>query len=120
MMSIRSFLFLLAAATLLLNGFVRSQSPKPPQAKPTIYSVVKVGEEVKVVEKSTVSELKKQLASDYKEAVATWTKAKKDAAKAGETFDEPKPSKPAFKVLAATVKTLEQAEAIAAKARGEG
>ncbi len=64
------------------------------------YSVVRVGDEIRMIEVEGLEDLAKRTKEKYREEVAAWTRAKKEASQDRTDFDEKKPSPPTFKVLA--------------------
>ena len=75
------------------------------------YAVIRVGDEVKVIPKTTVGQEKKDAASKYKADLKVYQDAKKTAGKnPDQAADLKKPSKPVVTVLKASVKSQVEAE----------
>lgn len=75
------------------------------------YSVVQIGNEVKVVKDSEVKALRDKVDEDFKKTLAAYEEAKKAAAKTKKKFADPKPTKPVFKSIATALKSIEDANA---------
>ena len=76
-----------------------------PYAKSESYSVVQVGDEIRVVRKSELANLKKSVAEDYKRDMKIYQDSKKGKDKAATT----KPIKSEVKILKQTCKTEQEA-----------
>jgi hypothetical protein len=83
---------------------------KPAATKTETYSVVQVGDEIKVVKKSEMMTFQKGLADAYKQEMKTYNEAKKEASKKKEKLDMPKPVKPTVKTLKPSLKSQQEAE----------
>lgn len=118
----------LALGCILALGSITSLSGSP-QKEPELrklntlkaepLAVVQIGEEVRIVKKSEVAGLKKELDGKYRAAVKEYVAAQKEARKAKQEFSKAKPVKESLSILAASVKTQEDAEAIRDKAMNE-
>ena len=82
----------------------------PPVAKNESYSVIQIGEDIKVVSSSDKIKLTKQADDDYKKALKNYQDAKKD-----KNNHDPKPDKKDYtlKVLKASFKTQDDAQKFA-------
>lgn len=80
-------------------------------------AVVQVNDEVRVVLASSLKDLQKQIADDYKAESRRHAQAQAAARKAREEFDEPKPRKPVFRVIEKSVPSVEKAEQVRTKAQ---
>jgi hypothetical protein len=76
------------------------------------YSVVQIGDDVKVVKSSEVAGLRKKVDEDFQVTLKTWNDSKVAAAKAKKKFNDSKPVKPNLLVIAQAIKKMEDAEAI--------
>lgn len=65
------------------------------------------------VPSSKVKSRIKELLSDYQEAYRTWREASREARRAREKFDEPKPRKPGLKKLGSKIRGRDKAESLA-------
>ncbi len=72
------------------------------------YALVKVGDEVKIIKNSELERLKSQLDSKYQRDLKAYGEAKKAAVKNKEKFNQPKPVRQLYKILAKNL-TLEAA-----------
>jgi len=84
------------------GGGGKGGSGKPPattKPKKEFWAVVQVGEDYQVVKKSDLKKFKKDLETSYRNDLKSWNQSKKDAQKAKEKFDAPKPVKPKIKVI---------------------
>ena len=75
------------------------------------FSVIQIGNEVKVVKSSEVAGLREKSNEDFKKALQAFEDAKKAATKAKKKFADNKPVKPSFKTLFTALKS--QADATA-------
>ena len=111
-----------AVAVMFLAGFwaVSSSGAVPKRttdqtAKPKVetYSVVQIGEEVKVVKKSELTTLRKSIATEDKQAAKAYEEAKKasgkDKDKDKNNSELVKPVKRKIKVLKGSLKTEQEA-----------
>lgn len=97
---------------LALVGFWMSTATSFAQKAATEkWAVVRVDDEVRVIESSGVKDLRKSLDEEWKAATRQYAEARKQASKAKEEFTEPKPSKRVFKVLKDGFKSQELATA---------
>ena len=83
---------------------------KPAATKVEMYSVVQVGDEVKVLKKSELITFQKGLADAYKQEMKAYNEAKKEAGKKKEKLDMPKPVKPIVKTLKTLLKSQQEAD----------
>jgi hypothetical protein len=79
------------------------------------YSVVQVGDSVKVVKSTAVGALRDKANEDFKASLRAYEEAKKAAAKAKKKFTDPKPAKPVFKTVATALRTEDVANALRTK-----
>ncbi len=79
------------------------------------YSVVQVGDSVKVVKSTEVGALRDKANEEFKASLKAYEEAKKAAAKAKKKFTDSKPTKPVFKTVATALKTEEVANALRTK-----
>jgi len=111
--AIASMLILSAAGTPGLAASPRSPSPsRSGSTKAEAYSVVKIGDEVKVIKKSDLSGLKKSTADEDKKDLKAYQDAKKEFSKSKDKSAMPKkPVKRSVHVLKSSLKTQQEAEA---------
>jgi hypothetical protein len=76
------------------------------------YSVVQVGDNVKVVKTSEVASLREKVNEDFKKGMKSYEDAKKEAQKQKKKFNDTKPVKPVFKEVATALKTEEAANSL--------
>lgn len=76
------------------------------------FSVVRIGDEVKVVKGSEVQGLRKKGDEDFQASTKAWNDAKTAAAKSKKKFNDPKPVKQNLEVVAQAIKKQGDAEAI--------
>lgn len=74
------------------------------------YLVVDTGADLRVLRKSQLASLKKELEAEYQEAVRSYNDARNDARKGKRRFTEKKPMKPTVKVLVTGLPSEEVAE----------
>ena len=86
-----------------------THSNKTSSAKPEMYAVVKIGEEIKVVKKSEVAGLRKTIAEDHKRDMKAYLAAKKEAGKNKEKSDLPRPVLQKMTILKNAFKTEQEA-----------
>ncbi len=65
------------------------------------------------VRSSQLDERMDELKKDYVEAYRAWLIAVKEAKKAGDDFDDPKPKRPALKKLSSKIKGQDKAQSLA-------
>lgn len=82
-------------------------------------AVVQVGNEVRIIKKSELPDLKKELETKYRAAAREYLEARSEARKAKREFTNPRPVKESLSILAASVKTQEEAEKVRDKALNE-
>ncbi|MBN2489898.1 MAG: hypothetical protein JXQ29_03500 [Planctomycetes bacterium] len=82
-------------------------------AKSELFVVVQVGDRAEVVKKSEVSAFTKRLDEQHRAEVKAYEEARRNAAKEGEPFDRPPPTKPVVKVHPKTFKAESEAKASA-------
>jgi hypothetical protein len=119
-------LALLMAAAAASPAVAQKKSGKKQESRdrPVLYAVVQVDQEFRIVTKSGVAQLKKDLKREHKEAVAAHKAAAKDAKKNKEKFDVPAPKAKKLKVVKPSIdkegaeKLIAELEAKAA-AKGE-
>jgi len=111
--AIASMLILSAAGAPGLAASPRSPSPsRSGSTKAEAYSVVKIGDEVKVIKKSDLSGLKKSTADEDKKDLKAYQDAKKEFSKSKDKSAMPKkPVKRSVHVLKSSLKTQQEAEA---------
>ena len=109
-------ILVLALATSLRGSQEEPELKKLKNLKAEPLSVILVGNEVKIVKKSEVANLKKEIEKSYKEAVKEYAKARDQARKAKTEFTSPRPVKGSLTIIAASVKTAQEAEKIRDKA----
>jgi hypothetical protein len=109
-------ILVLALVTSLRGSQEEPELKKLKNLKAEPLSVIQVGNEVKVVKKSELANLKKEIEKSYKEAVKEYAKARDQARKAKTQFTSPRPVKGSLTIIAASVKTAEEAEKIRDKA----
>ena len=80
-------------------------------AKPTLYAVVRVNGELKVMTRSEATSLQKKLRDDFKIAMKEYDNGRREAAKKRGKFGEPRPTMPKVSILRSNFKSLEAAEA---------
>lgn len=100
---------LLALASGLGTVSTGAQEPELKALKTDPFCVVQVDDEVKVIRKSELANLRRDLDGKYREAVKEYSRARLTARKSKEAFTAPRPSKPRLKTIAASVKTEEEA-----------
>lgn len=115
----------LAPVCILVLGLMTNLSASP-ETEPDLeklktlkaepLSVIHVGDEVKIVRKSELLGLRKEIEAKYRAAVKEYTVAKAEARKAKRKFANRKPVKERLTILAGSVKTTEQAEKLRDKA----
>ena len=76
------------------------------------FSVVQIGDDVKVVKGSEIAGLRKKIDEDFQASTKAWNDSKQAAAKAKKKFNESKPVKPTLQVLAQAIKKEEDADKI--------
>jgi len=81
----------------------------------TQYSVVRTGDEIRVVSPDEIEKLAATVREENTKARDDWERAKKEARKAGTDFDEPKPKPKPFQVLAKSVTGRRDAEELRLK-----
>ena len=102
---------MLVACLMIKSG---NAAPRTPVPRAETYSVVQIGDEVKVVKKSELAALKKSAAEDYKRAMKEYKDAKKEAAKnKDKSTDKPALEKPIQQkiVVKKTFKNEDEAKA---------
>jgi hypothetical protein len=93
--------------------------PKGPREKPSIYIIVQLNEDFQVMRKEELKEFRKSQTEQFKAAEKGYKQAQKDAKKAKEKFDQPKPVRPIIKPIAGEYTNKEKAEEQANKLREE-
>ncbi len=96
------------------------KSDKGGKPKAERFAVVRVGDKVEVVEQEELKELRAKLDREFKQQQEDYKQRKAAAKKSKEKFAEPRPKKPAFKVLKKGLKSREQADGIARKMAEKG
>jgi hypothetical protein len=91
------------------GGSKKGRAPSGGRDKPTSYAIVDVGGEMKIVEKSELSEMRKRADDNYRQAVKDHAQARKDAAKKKEKFTDPRPQKATIKTVGPIFKSKEKA-----------
>ncbi len=106
----------------ILAGAAWAAKPRspttPPPTKNEAYSVIQVGQEVKVVKKSEVKAEEKSVKDRYQRDMKAYQEAKKSAGKNKDAASQAvKPDKAnyVFKILKASCKTKDEADDYAAK-----
>ncbi len=100
---------ILVACLMTTSG---SAAPRTATPKPETYSVIQIGDEMKVIKKSELAALKKSAAEDYKRAMKEYKETKKEAAKnKDKATDKPALEKPVQQkiVIKKTFKTEQEA-----------
>ena len=114
----KSAILATAAAAVLLASLLAATSDgatgtkrmdKTAVAKVEMYAVVQIGEELSVVKKSDLANLKKSTAEEDKKKMKDYEEAKKAATKNKESFDLPKPVKRSVKILKNSLKSEQAA-----------
>lgn len=85
------------------RGGGRGQGARGGNNADEIYSIVQVGDEVRIVLVDEVEALAKEIKQANTDAIRKWSAAKKSAQKNDEEFTDPKPNPERFKVLAKSV-----------------
>ena len=83
--------------------------------KADTWAVIETNGSVKVVAKSELIRLQKEIESEYKKAVQANNKARKDAARTKQKFTDPRPKKQKIKVLGQSFKSEEIAKSFMEK-----
>lgn len=95
----------------VVTGSAEAQRPpKKRAAAKTKWIVVQNGDEISTADASSLKQLQKQADQDYKDAVRSWTEAKKAAKKAKERFTDKKPVKQKVKKLGGPYRSEAEAE----------
>jgi len=89
----------------------KKPAPVKKGSKGDTYSVIQVGDEVRVVKSSEVLEVRKDLAREYSEALRSYSEAQKEARKAKQKFTTPKPKRKNFRLIKSSLATEAMAEA---------
>lgn len=110
---------LIGVATPQVNAQGRRPGGAGPAAKAERFVVVQIGDDLEVMTTVDLTAKKKALKEQYKEEMAKFNQAKKEAAKKKEKFEGEKPIKIEPKQIGTTFKTREEAEAFCEKKRQE-
>ncbi|MCE5303625.1 MAG: hypothetical protein LLF97_11025 [Planctomycetaceae bacterium] len=112
----------LAAAALIgiFAGPTLAANPRHPgkagaTPKAETFMIVQVGDEFRVIPKSSLTELQRSVKDTYQQESKSYQEAKKEATKKKEKFDQVKPVKPVVKSIKAGFKDEQQASQEAAK-----
>jgi hypothetical protein len=93
----------------------KQEPAKTTPAKTSTWDVVKVGEDIKVMESTETAATKKKIDAEFDAAIKKYNDAKKAAEDGGKTFDGKMPTKQSVTVLAASLKSKDDANKEMAK-----
>lgn len=83
------------------------------------FVVVDAGGEAKVITQAEFADSRKKADAEHKTALAAWSKAKREAAKAKQAFTEPRPKRVDMKKLAGPFPGRDKADAFVAKRKAQ-
>jgi hypothetical protein len=107
-------LVLLAADALAQRGGGRRPGRNPSgknrrSSRDQDFAVVRVGDEIRVVRRDRLEDLHLKIEEEFEEEVRVWQREKEWARERDQDFDRPRPQMKAFRVLADSVETAEEA-----------
>jgi len=92
-----------------LKAKLQKSSGSGARGKAETFAVIAIDGSVKVVTKSELASLRKEMEAEYKKAVQAYNKARKTAAKLKQKCTDPRPKKQQIKVLGPSFKSMEKA-----------